>query len=48
MLLRGVLFHPLQFENLFVSLVHDDADIDQTLVAAEQSFEVIGADLTVG
>ena len=34
MLLRGVLFHPSQYENLFVSLVHDDADIDETLNAA--------------
>jgi glutamate-1-semialdehyde 2,1-aminomutase len=34
MLVRGVLFHPLQFENLFVSLVHTQADIDQTLDAA--------------
>ncbi|WAX56687.1 glutamate-1-semialdehyde 2,1-aminomutase [Jatrophihabitans cynanchi] len=34
MLLRGVLFHPLQFENLFVSLVHTDSDIDETLTAA--------------
>ncbi|MCW5944302.1 MAG: aminotransferase class III-fold pyridoxal phosphate-dependent enzyme [Cryobacterium sp.] len=34
MALRGVLFHPLQFENLFVSLVHDDQDIDLTLNAA--------------
>jgi glutamate-1-semialdehyde 2,1-aminomutase len=47
MLVRGVLFHPLQFENLFVSLVHDDRDIDQTLEAAAQAFEVIGADRAV-
>ena len=31
MLLRGVLFHPSQYENLFVSLVHTDDDIDETL-----------------
>ena len=36
---RGVLFHPLQFENLFVSLVHTDEDVDRTLVAAAESFE---------
>jgi glutamate-1-semialdehyde 2,1-aminomutase len=34
MLTRGVLFHPSHLENLFVSLVHTDADIDQTLEAA--------------
>ena len=38
MLLRGVIFHPSQFENLFVSLVHTDADIDQTLAAAAEVF----------
>src|SRR5215813_9328341 len=41
MLLRGVLFHPSQYENLFLSLVHTDADIDATLDAAAESFEVI-------
>ena len=41
MLVRGVLFHPLQFENLFVSLVHTDEDIDQTLAAATQAFDVL-------
>ncbi|HXY45554.1 MAG TPA: aspartate aminotransferase family protein [Acidimicrobiales bacterium] len=36
MVLRGVLFHPSQYENLFVSLVHTDEDVDHTLnVAAE-------------
>ena len=34
MLTRGVLFHPSHLENLFVSLVHTDDDIDQTLEAA--------------
>ena len=34
MFMRGVLFHPSQFENLFVSLVHTDADVDRTLEAA--------------
>ena len=38
---RGVLFHPLQFENLFVSLVHTDADVDRTLAAAAESFDVL-------
>lgn len=41
MLLRGVLMHPLQFENLFVSLVHTDEDIDQTLIAAAQALDVL-------
>jgi glutamate-1-semialdehyde 2,1-aminomutase len=36
-----VLFHPLQFENLFVSLVHDDCDIDQTLDAAADALSVV-------
>lgn len=44
MLLRGVLFHPLQFENLFVSLVHTDEDVDQTLAAAAESFDVLSAE----
>lgn len=41
MLLRGVLFHPSQFENLFLSLVHDDADVDQTLTAAADAFAAV-------
>ena len=41
MLLRGVLFHPSQFENLFLSLVHDDADVDQTLTAAAEAFAAV-------
>ncbi|MEA2520558.1 MAG: glutamate-semialdehyde -aminomutase [Actinomycetota bacterium] len=35
MMSRGVLFHPEQFENLFVSMAHTDADVDRTLEAAE-------------
>jgi glutamate-1-semialdehyde 2,1-aminomutase len=42
MLLRGVLFHPSQYENLFLSLVHTDADVDDMLTAARESFAVIG------
>ena len=41
MVIRGVLFHPLQFENLFVSLVHTDADIDETLDAADAALDVV-------
>ncbi|MDB6086282.1 MAG: glutamate-semialdehyde -aminomutase [Gammaproteobacteria bacterium] len=36
MLERNVLFHPGAFENLFVSFAHSDADIDRTLVAADE------------
>jgi glutamate-1-semialdehyde 2,1-aminomutase len=41
MLLRGVLFHPSQYENLFVSLVHSSDDVSYTLDAAGQAFAVI-------
>lgn len=37
MLKRGVLFHPSHLENLFVSLVHTEADIDRTLEAAQDA-----------
>jgi len=40
--LRGVLFHPSQYENLFLSLVHSGDDGSYTLDAAEQAFAVIG------
>lgn len=41
MVLRGVLFHPSQYENLFVSLVHTDADIDHTLNVANDAMAAI-------
>ncbi len=41
MLLRGVLFHPSQFENLFLSLVHTDEDVDRTLAAAADAMAVV-------
>ena len=41
MLVRGVLFHPSHLENLFVSLVHTDEDIDMTLEAATDALGVI-------
>jgi glutamate-1-semialdehyde aminotransferase len=44
MFLRGVLFHPSQYENLFVSLVTTDEDIDATLAAADDSFKVLAAE----
>jgi glutamate-1-semialdehyde 2,1-aminomutase len=43
MFMRGVLFHPSQFENLFVSLVHSDSDVDRTLEAAEGALGVLAA-----
>jgi len=42
MLLRGVLFHPSQYENLFVSLVHTAKDVDDTLGAAQEAFAAVG------
>jgi glutamate-1-semialdehyde 2,1-aminomutase len=44
MLLRGLMFHPSQFENLFVSLVHTDADVDETLTKAREAFAVLAAE----
>ncbi len=41
MLLRGVLFHPSHLENLFVSLVHSDEDIDETLDSAADAMAVL-------
>ena len=41
MLLRGVLFHPSQFENLFLSLVHTADDVNETLNAAQSAFAAI-------
>jgi glutamate-1-semialdehyde 2,1-aminomutase len=41
MLDRGVLLAPSQFEALFVSAAHSDADIDATLSAARDSFAAI-------
>jgi len=41
MLSRGVLFHPAQDENLFVSMAHTDEDVDRTLEAAEPSMAAV-------
>ena len=41
MLLRGVLFHPSQYENLFLSLVHTSEDVALMLNAAQEAFAVI-------
>jgi glutamate-1-semialdehyde 2,1-aminomutase len=43
MLLRGVLFHPSQFENLFLSLVHTADDVNETLNATQDAFAAIRA-----
>jgi glutamate-1-semialdehyde 2,1-aminomutase len=42
MLLRGMLFHPSQYENLFLSMVHTDADIDAMLNVAADAFAAAG------
>jgi glutamate-1-semialdehyde 2,1-aminomutase len=42
MLLRGVLFHPSQYENLFLSLVHTADDVNDMLNAAQEAFAAIG------
>jgi len=40
MLGQGIYFAPSQFETLFMSAVHSDADIEKTISAAEKAFEV--------
>ena len=35
---RGVYFAPSQFEALFLSTVHSDADLEHTLEAVEEAF----------
>jgi glutamate-1-semialdehyde 2,1-aminomutase len=46
MFARGVLFHPNHFENLFLSMVHTDDDVDRTLAAAEDALGVIASEAT--
>jgi glutamate-1-semialdehyde 2,1-aminomutase len=41
MLDRGVLLAPSQFEALFVSAAHSDADMDATLQSTRESFSSI-------
>jgi glutamate-1-semialdehyde 2,1-aminomutase len=41
MLSRGVFLPPSQFEALFVSAAHTDADIDRTLAAARESLQAV-------
>jgi glutamate-1-semialdehyde 2,1-aminomutase len=40
MLDRGVFLAPSQFEALFVSAAHTDADIDRTLIAVRESLAI--------
>src|SRR5712692_5490309 len=47
MLERGIFLAPSQFEAAFVSAAHASQDIDQTLVAAHESLQVITADPAV-
>ncbi|MDB5075809.1 MAG: glutamate-semialdehyde -aminomutase [Chloroflexi bacterium] len=48
MVLRGVLFHPNQFENLFISTAHADQHIDETLAALDDALPVLKARLAEG
>jgi len=41
MLKRGIFLPPSQFEALFVSAAHSDADIDATIAAARESLNII-------
>ena len=41
MLERGVYLPPSQFEALFVSMAHGDSEIERTLTAARDAFEVV-------
>jgi glutamate-1-semialdehyde 2,1-aminomutase len=43
MLSRGVFIAPSQFEALFVSAAHSDADIERTIGAAGESLRAIGS-----
>jgi glutamate-1-semialdehyde 2,1-aminomutase len=43
MLAQGILLPPSQFEALFVSAAHTDADIDRTLTAARASLQTVSA-----
>jgi glutamate-1-semialdehyde 2,1-aminomutase len=45
MLQRGVLFHPGQFENLFVSTAHTDEDVELTLAAAAETLREARSEL---
>jgi glutamate-1-semialdehyde 2,1-aminomutase len=38
MLARGILLPPSAFESAFLSLAHEDAEIEQTIAAARDAF----------
>jgi len=44
MFVRGVLFHPNHFENLFLSMVHTDDDVDRTLTAADEALAAVASE----
>ncbi len=44
MLDRGIFLAPSQFEAAFVSAAHTEKDIDRTIAAARESFQLIAAD----
>jgi glutamate-1-semialdehyde 2,1-aminomutase len=44
MFTRGVLFHPSQDENLFISTAHTDEDVDNTLAAADEAMAVVAGE----
>ena len=41
MLEQGIYLAPSQFETLFMSGAHSDADIDRTIAAAEIAFQAV-------
>ena len=41
MILRGVLFHPSQFECFFISTAHQDGDIDATLAILDEAMPTL-------
>jgi glutamate-1-semialdehyde 2,1-aminomutase len=43
MLARGVLFHPSQDENLFISTAHGEDDLERTLAAAGEALAAVAA-----
>jgi glutamate-1-semialdehyde 2,1-aminomutase len=42
-----VLFHPNHFENLFLSMVHTDDDVDRTLTAADEALATLASERLV-
>jgi glutamate-1-semialdehyde 2,1-aminomutase len=48
MFVRDVLFHPNHFENLFLSMVHSDDDVDRTLTATDEALQTLASERLVG